>query len=264
MFCIKCGQELPENGKFCPVCGTPVASKYEMTKNIESVHNSQNVLKQNDDKTFKNTGSNEQEKLDKDTILFFVKYRIIMNIAYFILLIVTAVIMYQFVTKYLPKMGIEDYLPGLEIGGIEGLVYDLGLGGIEGFVRGFEGDVSERLLHGLGVDGIIFLLICAGVCYVQEQVAGLMEEIGFQNLIFRRMKKKTRKTIRVVLMVLGYIIEICCVASLINNFYILHQHIGVGWFLVLAFVRPVQIGVIGWIFLQVSKIFTSNDNQIAL
>ena len=174
-------------------------------------------------------------------------------------------IMYQFVTKYLPKMGIEDYLPGLEMGGgIEGLVYDLGLGGIEGFIRGFEGNASERILHGLGFDGIIFLLICAGICYVQEQFEGLMEAIGFQNLIFTRMNKKIRKTIHVILMVLGYIIEICCVASLINNFYILHQHIGVGWFLVLAFVRPVQIGIIGWIFLQVSKIFTSNDNQIAL
>lgn len=263
MFCRKCGHELPENGRFCPACGTPALSKDEITKNIERINNSQNVLKQNDDNTSKNAGSNEQEKLDKDTMLFFVKYRIIMNIAYFILLIVTAVIIYQFVTKYLPKMGIEDYLPGLEMGGIEGFAYDLGLGGIEGFIRGFEGNAGEKLLHGLGVDGVIFLLICAGVCYVQEQVEGLMEAIGFQNLIFRRMKKKTRKTIRVILMVLGYIIEICCVASLINNFYILHQQIGVGWFFVLAFVRPVQVGIIGWIFLQVSKIFTSNDNQIA-
>ena len=36
MFCTKCGNELTDNSKFCPKCGTPVGAAEDVATNVET------------------------------------------------------------------------------------------------------------------------------------------------------------------------------------------------------------------------------------
>lgn len=208
MFCRKCGHELPENGKFCPACGTPVKTDSGSFADPESEKQKEKVQSQ-------------------ETIGFVVQYRLVINIVYIVLTIVSAVIMYQFISRYFYAIG------------------------------------TKGPIQGLGIGGFVFLILGGGVILIQALVMDGLEDVGFQNLIFRGMPQKARKITRWVLLALGYAVYVYCIYSAASKIHVLYTIMGWEWYLIVGAIQPLKEMIIAWCFLQAAAIFSyTKDKQV--
>ena len=206
MFCMKCGHELPENGKFCPACGTPVKMDY---------------------RSFVVPEKQKEKVQSQGTKGFVIQYRVVINIVYIVLTIVSAVIMYQFVSRYFYSIG------------------------------------TKGPIQGLGIGGFVFLILGGGVVLIQALVTDGLKDVGFQNLMFRGMSKKARKITRWVLLALGYAVYLYCIYSAASMIHVLYTIMGWEWYLIVGAIQPVQEMIIAWCFLQAAAIFSyTKDKQV--